>query len=178
MSAPRHFTTLLALALPLLALTACTEVTQSPSDCTESQFFDGGSNLCRTCPPLELSECPDNCGLGLVTDVNGCAEAVCDCEVCTDGQFFDPQDLTCQACPDLALSCAEGCDPVGVARDDQGCQVAACACEPLCNPRTQEDTGTCTPCPAVQVPACDTDVCRLVNAPNSDGCPGLECVCE
>jgi hypothetical protein len=126
--------------LGLLGVAACSEATQTPSECTSDQYFDASQSLCRTCPILEVPSCPASCGVATRDDDQGCLEAVCLCErcegesqdaclTCPQESYFDAQSLDCVPCPDLSgVSCAEGCTQRPASQDERGCAQLSCDC--------------------------------------------------
>lgn len=167
----RHTQALIwAVATAALSLVACGEVTQSASDCNRGEYFDLSNELCRSCPALEVPECPENCGVELVPDDRSCLSAVCACDLCQEGEFYDPDLSLCQSCPDAeALTCGPGCQQVGSSLDDRGCTVPACDCD---QPAPEAE------CPEVQQPDCgDEGCCQVIVEEDEQGCPMPSCQC-
>lgn len=162
----------------LMLVGGCSEVTQTAEDCTSNQFFDLNAKLCRTCPPLDIPECPEDCSIGFEFGDQGCREAICDCTGCGEGSFFNDEALECEACAPVEANCADGCQVAAVGRDGQGCQVVACTCDALCNPTIMAEQGTCEPCAEVTLPEDCPAQCSFVNATTDQGCPNVECVCN
>lgn len=174
----RRFLLVLISLSPLVLWNACSEVTQAPEDCLESQYFDESNEVCRSCPALEVPACPDRCGVELLNDENGCLMAVCACDLCDEGTFYDTETTSCTACPDISGdTCPAECQPAGTNLDANGCEEIACACDVVCNPRTMAESGTCEVCPEYSAPSCD-DGCSLETGEDDDGCPKATCACE
>ena len=167
--------TFFALVVCLAAgLAGCSEVTESPEDCSSDEFFDKASQFCRVCPALEVPECPVGCGVLVGEDASGCATAECQCDLCADGQFYDTQNLTCAVCPPVSDgTCGDGCVPSGTTLDADGCAHVACACDAPCS-----TGGACGDCPATD---CGDPVCGCeagyTGVAGDDGCAVFECAC-
>lgn len=169
----RHFPFFVVLSVAL-ALVACSEVTESPEDCSSDEFFDRATQLCRVCPALEVPECPVGCGVLVGEDASGCATAECQCDVCADGEFYDGEALSCVACPEVSTTtCGEGCVPSGTTLDENGCEAMACACDGAC-----AQGGACGDCPATD---CGDPVCNCsaeyTGSADDAGCAQFACAC-
>ncbi len=62
----------------VIGAASCGEPTDAPEDCTTNEFFDEGSELCRTCPALVEPTCPGECEFFVTEEEDRpCPEAVC-----------------------------------------------------------------------------------------------------
>lgn len=104
----------------VFSVSACGDPTDSPEDCTVNEYFDDGSELCRTCPALSEPTCAGGCGFFITEEddrpcpVSRCllpTSGSCECpasdpdcgQTCEDGEVFDARSFTC-------LSCDTSCD--------------------------------------------------------------------
>ncbi len=166
MPAPR-LALLLSAALVALVASACSQVTQTPDECTQEQFYDESTEFCLACPALKLpAGCPATCGFVLNTDSRGCQVAECSCDACPDGAYFDADRVACVDCPLVEPpACQEGCPQIGTAVDALGCLQPACSCED-------------NACPPVAPPECgDEGCCTLTADTDANGCSFPSCSC-
>lgn len=115
----------LLLSLALAGIAACGDPTDDPEDCTVNEYFDDGSELCRTCPALQTPTCGADCGFFIVAeDDRPCPRARClvpdaggacvcpadepECSAtCGEGEVFDARSFSCLSCD---VSCESGFD--------------------------------------------------------------------
>ena len=84
-----------------LGAASCGDPSDRPQDCTRSEYFDEGEQLCIACPVVREPSCRPGCGFVIEADERGCPTARCDleCSLCPEGQRWSDALLSCQPTP-------------------------------------------------------------------------------